>query len=107
MNALRPRCSSGPAWIRAGWRPRTCPSCRTAAADSSPSIVADVCRSIKTLRHADDVATDEEIRAAARQFVRKVSGFSKPTSKHEAAFEGAVDEITVASQRLLVAIAAT
>jgi len=53
-----------------------------------------VCRSIKTLRHADEVATDEEIRAAARQFVRKVSGFSKPTAKHEAAFEGAVDEIT-------------
>jgi hypothetical protein len=65
-----------------------------------------VCRSIKTLRHADEVATEEEIRAAARQFVRKVSGFSKPTPKHEAAFEGAVDEITVASQRLLVAIAA-
>ena len=52
------------------------------------------------------MATEEEIRAAARQFVRKVSGFSKPTAKHEAAFEGAVDEITVASQRLLVAIAA-
>ncbi len=65
-----------------------------------------MCRSIKTLRHADDIATDEEIRAAARQFVRKVSGFTKPTAKHEAAFEGAVDEITVASQRLLFAIAA-
>jgi len=65
-----------------------------------------MCRSIKTLRHADEVATEEEIRAAARQFVRKVSGFSKPTAKHELAFEGAVDEITVASQRLLVAIAA-
>lgn len=65
-----------------------------------------MCRSIKTLRHADVIATDEEIRAAARQFVRKVSGFSKPTSRHEAAFEEAVDEITVASQRLLEAIAA-
>jgi hypothetical protein len=64
-----------------------------------------MCRSIKTLRHADLVATDEEIRAAARQFVRKVSGFSKPTSRHEAAFEEAVDEITVASQRLLTTIA--
>ena len=93
--------------IRAGLRRPTFPSCRrTAAADPPPSIVADVCRSIKTLRHADDVATDEEIRAAARQFVRKVSGFTKPTARHEVAFEGAVDEITVASQRLLFAIAA-
>jgi hypothetical protein len=51
------------------------------------------------------IATDDEIRAAARQFVRKVSGFSKPTSKHEAAFEEAVDEIAQVSQRLLGAIA--
>lgn len=57
------------------------------------------------MRHADVVATDEEIRAAARQFVRKVSGFSKPTSRHEAAFEEAVDEIALASQRLLATIA--
>jgi hypothetical protein len=63
-----------------------------------------VCRSIKTLRHHEVIATDDEIRAAARQFVRKVSGFTKPTSKHEAAFEGAVDEIALASQRLLDAI---
>ena len=64
-----------------------------------------MCRSIKTLRHADVVATEDEIRAAARQFVRKVSGFQRPTGRHEVAFEGAVDEITVASQRLLAAIA--
>ena len=64
-----------------------------------------MCRSIKTLRHADVVATDEEIRAAARQFVRKVSGFREPTARHREAFEGAVDEITVASQRLLETIA--
>ena len=64
-----------------------------------------MCRSIKTLRHADVVATDEEIRAAARQFVRKVSGFAKPSSRHEVAFEEAVDEITGASQRLLASIA--
>jgi hypothetical protein len=64
-----------------------------------------MCRSIKTLRHADVVATDDEIRAAARQFVRKVSGFAKPSTRHEVAFEEAVDEITVASQRLLVNIA--
>ena len=64
-----------------------------------------MCRSIKTLRHADIVATDDEIRAAARQFVRKVSGFSKPSSRHEAAFEEAIDEIALTSHRLLDQIA--
>ncbi|HXM72131.1 MAG TPA: DUF2277 domain-containing protein [Candidatus Dormibacteraeota bacterium] len=64
-----------------------------------------MCRSIKTLRQADVIATDEEIRAAARQFVRKVSGFREPSSRHEKAFEGAVDEIAWASQRLLDSIA--
>lgn len=64
-----------------------------------------MCRSIKTLRHAEVIASEEEIRAAARQFVRKVSGFQRPTGKHEAAFEEAVDEIAVASQRLLDSIA--
>ncbi|HYR48944.1 MAG TPA: DUF2277 domain-containing protein, partial [Candidatus Eisenbacteria bacterium] len=63
-----------------------------------------MCRSIKTLRQADVVATDEEIRAAARQFVRKVSGFREPSSRHQEAFEGAVDEIALASQRLLESI---
>lgn len=64
-----------------------------------------MCRSIKTLRHADIVATDDEIRAAARQFVRKVSGFSKPSTRHEAAFEQAIDEIALTSHRLLDQIA--
>ena len=64
-----------------------------------------MCRSIKTLRHADVVASEDEIRAAARQFVRKVSGFREPSGRHHDAFEGAVDEIAVASQRLLDAIA--
>ena len=63
-----------------------------------------MCRSIKTLRHAELVATDEEIRAAARQFVRKVSGFREPSSRHQEAFEGAVDEIALASHRLLESI---
>jgi hypothetical protein len=66
-----------------------------------------MCRSIKTLRHAEIVATDEEIRAAARQFVRKVSGFHEPSARHHAAFEGAVDDITLASQRLLERISGT
>ena len=65
-----------------------------------------MCRSIKTLRHADVIATDDEIRAAARQFVKKVSGFQKPSGRHEAAFEEAIDEITAASQKLLEAVAA-
>jgi len=65
-----------------------------------------VCRSIKTLRHADVIATDDEIRAAARQFVKKVSGFQKPSARHEAAFEEAIDEIAAASQKLLDAVAA-
>ena len=64
-----------------------------------------MCRSIKTLRHADVIATDDEIRAAALQFVRKVSGFRQPTARHQEAFEGAVDEIALASQRLLETIA--
>jgi len=51
------------------------------------------------------VASEDEIRAAARQFVRKVSGFREPSGRHQEAFEGAVDEIAKASQRLLEAIA--
>jgi hypothetical protein len=64
-----------------------------------------MCRSIKTLRQSDVIASEDEIRAAARQFVRKVSGFSKPSPRHEAAFDEAVDEITVTSRRLLQTIA--
>ncbi len=57
------------------------------------------------MRHADVIATDDEIRAAARQFVKKVSGFQKPSARHEAAFEEAIDEIAKASERLLAEIA--
>ena len=60
-----------------------------------------MCRSIKTLRRADDPATEEEIRAAALQFVRKVSGYRAPSQVNEAAFEAAVDEIAEASRNLL------
>lgn len=66
-----------------------------------------MCRSIKRLRTREVIATDEEIRAAARQFVRKISGFQSPTSKHEKAFEAAVDDVTVASKRVLDRIHAT
>lgn len=62
-----------------------------------------MCRSIKMLRRPDG-ATDEEIRAAALQFVRKVSGFRQPSRANAAAFEAAVDEVSVASRRLLDAL---
>lgn len=60
-----------------------------------------MCRSIKVLREGAQPAPDEEIEAAARQFVRKISGFSKPAPHNEAVFEQAVAEIADASQRLL------
>jgi hypothetical protein len=60
-----------------------------------------MCRSIKQLRRADDPATDEEIRAAALQFVRKVSGFRAPSRANEDAFEAAVEEIARSSEKLL------
>jgi hypothetical protein len=66
-----------------------------------------MCRSIKTLRSGATVATPEEVEAAALQFVRKISGFRKPTSRHEAAFTAAVEEITAVSERLLDSLAAT
>jgi hypothetical protein len=67
-----------------------------------PSI--DMCRSIKTLRRLDEPATDEEIEAAALQFVRKVSGFRQPSQKNAPAFDAAVDEVAGASRRLLDAL---
>jgi hypothetical protein len=60
-----------------------------------------MCRSIKTLRRPDEPATDEEIRAAALQFVRKVSGYREPSRKNAEAFVTAVDEVADASRRLL------
>ena len=60
-----------------------------------------MCRSIKTLANFEPPATDDEIRAAALQFVRKLSGSPRPSRANEAAFERAVDAITVAAQRLI------
>ena len=60
-----------------------------------------MCRSIKTLRHRSDIAGDEEIRAAALQFVRKVSGFQRPSPRNADVFERAVDEVATAADRLL------
>jgi hypothetical protein len=64
-----------------------------------------MCRSIKTLRRADEPATEDEIRAAALQFVRKVSGYREPSRRNADAFEHAVDEVASASRRLLDAFA--
>lgn len=60
-----------------------------------------MCRSIKQLRNVEVPATEEEIRAAALQFVRKVSGFRKPSRVNEEAFERAVEEVAQATQKLL------
>lgn len=60
-----------------------------------------MCRNIKMLFNFDPPATAEEARAAALQFVRKVSGFNKPSKANEAVFQAAVDEIADASMRLL------
>jgi hypothetical protein len=64
-----------------------------------------MCRSIKTLRRPDEAATDDEVRAAALQFVRKISGYRVPSRRNEEAFERAVDEIALASRRLLDSVA--
>lgn len=66
-----------------------------------------MCRSIKTLRLLDVPASEEEIRAAALQYVRKVSGYRRPSPANEAAFEAAVDDVAAASRRLLDAVTAT
>jgi len=60
-----------------------------------------MCRSIRPLFNFEPVASDDEIRAAARQYVRKISGFSKPSTANAAAFETAVEEVTAISKRLL------
>ena len=60
-----------------------------------------MCRNIKTLFNFDPPVTDEEIRAASLQFVRKISGFAKPSKANEAAFQAAVDDIAGVSGRLI------
>jgi hypothetical protein len=64
-----------------------------------------MCRSIKTLRRAEEPATPDEVRAAALQFVRKVSGYRVPSQRNTQAFDAAVAEIADASARLLDSLA--
>ncbi len=66
-----------------------------------------MCRNIRTLYNFEPPATDEEIRAAALQYVRKISGFAKPSAANEKAFNRAVDEIARASTILLGALVTT
>jgi hypothetical protein len=65
-----------------------------------------MCRSIKTLRRAGEPATQEEVRAAALQFVRKVSGYREPSRKNAEAFHDAVEAVAEASRKLLDSVAA-
>jgi hypothetical protein len=60
-----------------------------------------MCRNIKTLFNFDPPATEEEIQAASLQFVRKLSGFNKPSAANETAFDGAVEEVAAVARKLL------
>ena len=66
-----------------------------------------MCRNIRTLYHFDPPTTDEEIRASSLQFVRKVSGFTKPSGANEAAFDRAVQEVAATVRTLLDALVTT
>ena len=66
-----------------------------------------MCRNIKTLFNFDPPATDEEIRAASVQFVRKLSGFNRPSKSNEAAFDRAVDEVSAIARRLIDSLVTT
>ena len=66
-----------------------------------------MCRNIKTLFNFDPPVTDDEVRAASLQFVRKITGFNKPSKANEAAFQAAIDEIAAISNRLLRSLETT
>ena len=63
-----------------------------------------MCRNIKTLFNFEPPATEEEIRASALQFVRKLSGFTRPSQANAAAFDRAVDEVSAAARKLLASL---
>jgi hypothetical protein len=67
----------------------------------APGYDLDMCRNIRQLHNFQPPATDDEVRAAALQYVRKISGASKPSAANAKAFERAVEEVAVASARLL------
>ena len=66
-----------------------------------------MCRNIKPLFNFDPPVTDDEVRAASLQFVRKISGFTKPSKANEAAFDEAIDEVAAAARRLMDSLVTT
>jgi hypothetical protein len=66
-----------------------------------------MCRNIRTLFNFDPTATDEEVRAASLQFVRKLSGFSKPSQANQAVFDRAVDDVAAIARRLIDSLVTT
>jgi hypothetical protein len=74
---------------------------------STITTVAGMCRNIRTLYNFEPPATDEEVRAAALQYVRKISGFNKPSHANQLAFEWAVDAVARASSELLAGLQTT
>ena len=66
-----------------------------------------MCRNIKTLFNFDPPVTDGEVRAASLQFVRKITGFNKPSKSNEASFQAAIDEVAAISMRLLRSLETT
>ena len=84
---------------RAAWLPRQREADKPDLAEPAPEI--GMCRNIKTLFNFEPPATDAEVRAAALQFVRKISGLNKPSPANEPAFSRAVDEVTAAAQALM------
>ena len=66
-----------------------------------------MCRNIRTLFNFDPPATEDEIRAASVQFVRKLSGFAKPSQANEAAFDRAVEDVTVVARDLIASLVTT
>src|ERR1700734_2938191 len=75
--------------------------------DRSPGGSPDMCRNIKTLFNFDPPVNAEEVRAASLQFVRKITGFNKPSKANEAAFMSAIDEIAAIADRLLHSLETT
>jgi hypothetical protein len=66
-----------------------------------------MCRNIRPLFNYEPTATDDEVRAASLQFVRKISGFTRPSQANQAAFDRAIDEVAVAARRLLDGLTTT
>jgi hypothetical protein len=79
-------------------------SCRVVRLVTTALAWPAMCRSIKTLRGSAEPVSDAEIRAAALQYVRKLSGYRSPAQRNAAVFEAAVDEVAAATQRLLAGL---